>query len=643
LQAVIGAKARALFGSLRGYFVSRARRAERRWTLLRLPKGRLHWLSVVLVWVVAVAWFVGWCDGNAPALFDPFVQPNDAATAIFPFHRYAEGAPLANDPIALEMLEYQPYLYRLLFRITVPMVGLLAAAKIVQSLLILIVLAAGVVLMRSRRAGLGVGLLFAFLFLHDGSVQTRIFGGLPRGFGFPTIALWLAGALAHRPWARRVAAVLAAATYPTALAMLLGAEGIYAVRGLARPGFATLLRRLKHYFLLVLACVALLAPAVLIGMQDGGPIHTLDQARSEPAFGTSGRLWILPFGHPGRWLGESFVGAFMHTGSLPAPKLLRAFVDYEAEIAVLIASAVLALLVFDLSARVTPVATFLLACLLLYAMSRIYAFKLYSPERYYSIGVRASALGFAASAVGLLLPRLKVPLRQAIRNACCAAAILFAWFGLGDGVRSPRMGLAIPYREDAMLYRFVSSLPKSTRVASHILDGDGIPLFSARANNGAFETLQPWLTRSWQRQKARTQDTLRALYATDREQVLAYAKKYNVSHLLLNKRRYGADFAKRSRSFEPFSTFSRRLLAGIEQHELALADPPPSSVVFKQRQWLLVSVAKLERAWAEKEHAPPPAEPEDEAEAETEDEAESEDEARTQPKAEPEGKPEIPE
>ena len=65
----------------------------------------------------------------------------------------------------------------------------------------------------------------------------RIGGGLPRSFGFPAMALWLAGALAHNVKARRAGAVVAALTYPSALAMVLGAEGIYTLRRFGRPGF----------------------------------------------------------------------------------------------------------------------------------------------------------------------------------------------------------------------------------------------------------------------------------------------------------------------------------------------------------------------------------------------------------------------
>jgi hypothetical protein len=581
--------------------LERAReRYARRAAALR-PHGTWHWVSVACVWAVALLWLLSWSRGNAAPLFDPLLQTNDARTAIFPFHRYAEGAPLADDPIAREMLEYQPYAYRLLFRLSVPLFGLLAAAKLVQGLLFLILIAAGVVLMTSRRAGLGAGLFFVFLFLHDTTVQGRVWGGLPRGFGFPTAALWIAGALAGRPWVRRSAALIAALTYPTALAMVLGAEGIYAVRGLHRPGFATLLRRLKHYAVLVVACSALLAPAVLVGMSDGGPIHTLEQAQREPAFRT--RLELLPFVPPGRAFGAAFLGTFNRAGPSPLGVLDRHLGAYEPEIGVLITAVMLALLAFRVSATPTPAVAFLIACLVLYAASRVYAFRLYSPERYYTVGMRAAGLGLAAVAFGFVVPRWRFALRQRVRNFTAAGVIVLAWCLLGNGVQQPPMGLAADYRKEEPLWRFIQKLPQSSRIASHIMDGDNIPLFTARANNGAFETLQPWLTLSWARQKARSEDTLRALYAVRREDVLAYAKRYKVSHLLLNRRRYGADFAKNARSFEPFSSYATKLLRGIERDQLVLANVPDDAVVFRRGQWSLVSVAKLERAW-ERERAP---------------------------------------
>jgi hypothetical protein len=561
------------------------------------PKSRLEWVcSAVALWIF-FSWFITWYRGNHDVLWDPMLQPDDARTALFPFHRYDEGHPLADDPIALEMLEYQPYAHRFLFRLTVPFVGLLAATKIVQALLFVVIAFGGAVLATSRRAGLGAGLLFTFLFIHDISVQERVLGGLPRGFGFPVCALWLAGALARRAWVRYAAAIIAAFTYPTGLAMVLGAEGIYAVRGLARPGWATLLRRLKHYGMLVAACVALLSPAIFFGMSNGGPIHTLEQAREEPAFGKTGRLRVLPFDEPSKAFGEVLLETFKPLGTTPAPSLQVDVESHKAEIEVTIIALLVLLAFLRLTAAPTPVVAFLIASLVLYALSRGFAFKLYSPERYYSVGMRVVGLGLAAATLGFVAPRLRFEFRQPLRCTVAGATIGLMWLGLGNGVREPHMGYDIDYRRDEKLWDYIRTMPLDTRIATHLLDGDSIPLFGQRANNGGFETLQPWLTKSWARQKERAEDTYRAIYATKREDVIAFAKKYRVTHFMLNETRYREDFVARSRSVEPLTTFARTLLSGVRREDLVFANPPPEAVVFRYGNKRIVSVAALEKAW----------------------------------------------
>jgi hypothetical protein len=479
-------------------------------------------------------------------------------------------------------------------------VGLLAATKIVQAVLFFVIVIGGIVLATSRRAGLGAGLLFTFLFIHDISVQERVLGGLPRGFGFPVCALWLAGALARRPWARYTAAVIAALTYPTGLAMVLGAEGVYAVRALGRPGWATLLMRLRRYGILVAACVALLSPAIFFGMSDGGPIHTLEQAQAEPAFGKTGRLRILPFEEPSKAFGEAMLETFRPLGTSPTPSLFSFVEAHEAEIEVSLVAFLLLLLFLRFSAPPTAVVAFLVSSLALYALSRGFAFKLYSPERYYSIGMRVVGLGLTVAALGFVGPRLPLAFRQPLRSLVAAAAIGLLWMGLGNGVREPHMGYDIDYRRDEKLWDYIRTMPIDTRIATHLLDGDSIPLFGMRANNGGFETLQPWLTKSWARQKGRAEETIRALYATRREDVLAYTKKYRVTHLMLNESRYREDFANRARSIEPLTTFTRALLAGRKRDELVLANVPPEAIIFRHNNKRIVSVAALEQAWNER-------------------------------------------
>lgn len=595
---------RALLLATKHWFISAPERfrAGIRKTVedIRRPRSELHWLSIAFLVFVALAYASTWVRGFSEALFDPNLQADDARTALFPFHRYAEGAPLADDPIANEMIEYQPYAFRLLYRITVPFIGLLAAAKVVQGICLFIVLASAIPLLRSKRAGLAPALLFVFFFLHDMFVTNRIGGGLPRSFGFPAIAVWLAGTLAHSPAARRTGAVIAALTYPSAMAMILGAEGLYALRNAGRQGLRTTGRRLLSYGILVAVCAALLAPAVFLGASDGGPVHTLQQAEQEPAFGKTGRLWLLPLGEAGRTFGEHLLSAFQPRGDALWEHLELQVGDRRHEVALAIFAILLLIPLLGIAPVPATVIAFAGATMVLYVLSVKYAFRLYSPERYYSYGMRVVSLGLAAATLGLVLPRLRPAIRQPIRNTFAAVVILAVWVFLGDGARNSRsrvMEMTIDYRREAPLWEFIKTLPKDVRIASHIRDGDDIPLFAQRANNGGFETMQPWLTKSWARQKARGEDTLRAFYATEQASVLAYAKKYGVTHLLVNDARYRNDFVHKSLTFEPLSSFARELLANVKLHDLVLRRPPQEAVIFQHGRFKVVDVRKLAAAW----------------------------------------------
>jgi hypothetical protein len=602
------------FGGMRGRALEWLRTVPRAALRSLLSAKPLDWAqaaSAALVLALFLYWFRRWYHGNEPALFDPLLHADDAHTAIFPFHRYTAGAPLADDPIATEMLEYQPYAYRWLFRLFMPFGGVLLATKFMQAVLFGIILIAGLVIARSPRGGLGAGLLFSFFFIHDQYVQNRILGGLPRGFGFPVVSLWIAGAIAGRPKVRWAAALLGALSYPTALAMVLASEGIYALRRLGRPGWWTTLRRLRNYAILVAACGALLAPAVLFGMSDGGPIHTLEQAKREPAF--SGRLKILPFGDPGKEFGTTLSQVYSshREGESPYPHIKEDFDKHGGELAVAMLALFILLPIFGLTGNIGAVTAFIAANLVLYALSRFFAFHLYSPERYYSVGMRAGALALAAASIGLVAPSLRHHWRYLVRNLASAAMLVFVWVAIGDGVRNPPMGVDVDYRLEAPLWDFIKKLPKSTRVASHIMDGNEIPLFTARATNGTSETIQPWLTLSWKRQKTRAQDTLSAMYATKRETVLSFAKKYRVSHLLVNRNRYHQDFRSKTKSFEPFTSFANQLVSGVKLSDLVLEKVPAEAIVFKKGRWQLIDVKLLERAWAKGGEPAAPADAED--------------------------------
>ena len=206
------------------------------------PNLAVHRLSAILLCSIFVLYAGFWVNANRRGLFDPQLQHDDARQLLFFYHQFDSGSPLKDDPVAAELWLYNPPFFRLLYRVLVPFTGVLVTAKIVQGLCYLIVAMAVLLLIRSPRAGLAAGLIAGFLILHTEPTMGKIPGGLPKGFAYPVLMLWLAGALTSNWPARAVAALIGAATYPAAMLLVLASETSYELSGALRAP----MKRLKN-------------------------------------------------------------------------------------------------------------------------------------------------------------------------------------------------------------------------------------------------------------------------------------------------------------------------------------------------------------------------------------------------------------
>jgi hypothetical protein len=484
---------------------------------------------------------------------------------------------------------------RFLYRIFVPFTDVFVAPKIVQAVAFSILVAAAVLLAHGRRAGLGAGVLLLFFVLHDWFAVERVAGGLPRAFGFPCFALWLAGVLGNYKKVRYAAPAILALTYPSVMNMVLAAEGLYALRGLGKVDFRIVLSRLRRYALLVLACLVLVLPS-LVGGEERGPLHTLEQAEREPAFSKKGRLWVLPFDEPTEVFLDSYIDQLMPRGSTPMGDLFEGYRKNPEPWAVTLVALLLLMAMLRLGPPPHVVVAFTCGTVVLYLMSRVLAFQLFSPERYYSFGMRMAAIALLVTVPAQLFFWLKPRARFTLRNFTAALLVVGIWGATGTGQKSPS-GMFIDRSRDRPLYEYIATLDKGVRIATHPLDGDNIPYYSGRATMGGFETLQPWFVDAWRRQKARAEATLSALYSDDESEVLRYARENGVSHCLVNRSRYRSSFASKAGSFQPLTDYARRILRGKRLGDLVLAEPPKSAIVYESGKWAVVDVGLLERAW----------------------------------------------
>jgi hypothetical protein len=557
-----------------------------------LPKRWYHWLSAVLLWVAML--YVLRATGKAQwgFLTDPLLQNDDVRTSLFAFHRYEPNHAMADDPVAKEMLAYIPPLVRGLYRVFVPLTNVFVAVKLVQAVCVAIVFASAGLLVRSKRAGLGTAMVLLFLFLHTNPTTNRLAGGLPRGFAFPCFALWVSGAVGGRERVRWVSALLAGATYPSALAMILAAEGLFVFRDGWRR---VVVKRLARYAVLIVACVAVTVPS--LPSAPGDHVHSLAEAERDPAFGASGRLRQFPLAEPEPEMLRYFLEPFTEYKAKPRTESASKYRSYWFLGPMLGTLAMFLLVVTGLSARAHAASAFFAGSVIMYAASVFLAFRLYAPERFYHFGMPPAAIALGTVAVGLLAPKLSRTTRATVRNLAATAFIAVVCHFTGTSVKPNNTGMGIDGRKQADLYAFVRALPVEARFLTHPTDGDDLPFWAARGTLVAYETLQPWLVNEWHRQVELTHEVFRAMYATDREALLRFCEAKGATHVLVNKRRYDSDFRSQAGLFQPLGSWVTSLLADVPQEKLVLATPPTDAVVWENARFKIVSVEGLRRAW----------------------------------------------
>lgn len=569
------------------------KRAPAPWRRLR-PRDPWHVASCLLLWAVFLTFAVFWVQAHAGFLADVGLQQDDTRI-FFPYLGLTEPGLFKGDPVAAEVGVFVTPGVGAIYRILTPMVGLYVATKIIQLLCLGILAAAGIILIRSRRVGLAAGLLLLFLLLHTPYVPSRIAGGLPRGFAFPLFALWCAGALARSERTRFTGALVAAITYPPAMAMIVAAEGVF---GLLGPRSAVV-GWLKRYGLLVIVCLVA-GLAYSSAGADTGPIHTLAQARHEPAFGPEGRLRVLPFQEPVPFVAWAFSSPYLPAGRALAGSLSAITEMMGSTTAVMIVTALLALVAMRLTSAPRAAFAFFCAAVAMYGLARILAFRLYSPIRFAEYGMPVAAILLGTAAVGLMLPRLRPRgLRAAARNACACVFIVGICLLNGDGMMVNN-GMTVERYSHADLYEAIGALPVNSRIACHPREADNVAYWGGRAATDGYETLTVWFTEAWRRQRARTQDTLLALYATDPAAVLDYCDRYGVTHFLIRTDRYEPDPRRGAAVFEPLTGYITDYLERVNPNDLLLPHAPDSAIVFDAGPFRLIDVAELRTAWADR-------------------------------------------
>jgi hypothetical protein len=137
-----------------------------------------------------------------------------------------------------------------------------------------------------------------------------------------------------------------------------------------------------------------------------------------------------------------------------------------------------------------------------------------------------------------------------------------------------------PQPDSAELVNFVKTLPQNTLISGYPCFLDDIPLYSQRAVLFSCEI------------ESRDMETmnavLKAYYAEDEEDVLAFCRRYNVDYMVAGRETFTESFRSQEHIiFEPLNSFLKQQLNG--RNTFAVEQIPESRKIFQNKSYYVFS------------------------------------------------------
>jgi hypothetical protein len=488
-----------------------------------------------------------------PGLTNSFVANDDVRQQLYWMQRWLDPdlypPDILNDYARLYVSWGMQALYR---------VGCLAFHPLFFSKLVAVALEAwlGALLFQTGRAlkdeGLGLATLAVFWLMP--AFMENISGGLARAFAAPLFVLFLS-ALVRRSRLLALAALLAQALFiPYILLLCLMTATIHwAAWRLGLFKTPPLLGSLMD----ILVCLTSLGLAVAwqsnIGAAGFGPLPWAGEMTGRPEFYAHGRLDLLPFPSLAWELAGRPWGSF-------AP-------FRDGGIAAGIAATCLLLPALALGARrvawkalgghAAALWSIFIASLVLYALARIFALKLFVPSRYLEYTTNI----FLCLGVAVLLDPLIRPLLRRAPQAL-GGALLLAALVLG-AVRQHGVEL-YDYSGGRALYAFARTTPKTSRFAGHPEVMDNVLTFGQRNVYASFELAHPWSGGYWAVIGPRLERLAKAYYATDPGELRRFCQGEGIDFFVVDRRHYTPEFIAARPFFEPFGSGIRQRVQGVQ-------------------------------------------------------------------------------
>ena len=464
-----------------------------------------------------------------------------------------------------------------------------------------------------KRTNIFIGIAAGFLLARNVDYSAIIAGGYARSFGPFLTLLFLGVFMAGRHKLALVVLVLQAALYPSVVIPCGVAYGLYTV--IAGP-MPKRIRRMAGMFIAGLLIIAFGKSQDLVSHDWWGPLVTYEEASSMEVWRAGGRVAETPMRPLSVEVPRHTSRAFRQVGPALSTDLTAAVRRHLPSIP--IACFVLVAGAWGIVAWrrrkqgesvIDPIPwqlpLLILTSFMAYFLARALFFKLYIPYR----PLQHVVPYVTYAAIPLFLWALFVnllPRRRALATVLTVVftvAPQFAIFGNGYD-KGPRS--YVSYSWNRTLYPVLRKLPLNALVAGDFTNTSSAPLFGHVLVYVNKNLAHPFRLGFWAEAERRIMGTYEALYATNYDDVLAFAKAEKIDYLIWQK---SIHQKPDRRLFNPVrrplnNTFrvnkARGFVLGKRQ--------PRSAVVFEDRDTVLLDVAKLS-TWYEAEKAKKAADP----------------------------------
>lgn len=593
--------------------------AARSW--IRRECTLVNIVSAALFLLYAVA-FVKSFDGR---WFNPLWTTDDAAQQTYPFHEVLKPGLFEGDLITEAMKGYLPPLHWGVNAVATYLTGdPIMAGHWVMLLQVSLAVTFLFLAVRSVTAT-GPAFLAALWLLHSRHTIQRMTGGLPRGWTPALFAMFFYFAFRKNHWGVLAVIFAGAMLNPPGTLIIGVAYGAlllwrWAMASAEERGVA---RKRILSSIAVAPLFGLVALTVIQRPPHIGQMVSFEQASQMPEFSRpKGRFPFLPLNPVSiefKFFGmQAFVGRF-HS----PPRFVRANIVWIAFGALGI-TALVALFRRRLSSIPAEVVIFGLAALCTYTLSRIFAFKLYVPDRHiqipmvfffitaFVVGVwRALHKGSPCVAEGpgsVHDTSLKSAWSSAL-GLMAVGALVFVGSGLslsGDAnfnYNSSRRG--------GMHKWFKANTTPEALIACHPTHCDGMQLFAERRAYVTTETTHPFYQRYNQEMQRRSEIALKAHFSEKLEDVVTVLEPEGITHFVFRAIDFRPDRLPNVSYFPPLDGLVRSMVtrpSGKFAYFEVARRPKEGElpfVVFRDSVSVVVDIKALSAYLRERGWAPP--------------------------------------